>query len=220
MLKFRTLKADEIDVRVGSFGEEWAILLMYKDARCDMAILDEAVGPMNWKKSYSRENANCVLSIWDEDKKQWIDKEDSGSAGNFERDKSLASDSFKRAAVSWGIGRELYTGPKLYFPVKGLKNYNAEKKFCSDRFAVTDIQYDDNRNIIAVQIQNQTTGFEYLYSNKGIRQISAGKTSAPVIKEAPKAPETDTPAPENIPKAPVTEESGEVDTTTQLPFDE
>ncbi len=236
MLKFRTLKSDEIDVRIGQFtpDNEWATLLLYKDARCDMAILDEAVGPMNWKKSYSRDNANCILSIWDEDKKQWIDKEDSGSAGNFERDKSLASDSFKRAAVSWGIGRELYTGPKLYFPTKALKNYNIERKYCSDRFTVTDIKYDENRNIVSVNILNESTGYEFQFSSKGIRKIATGKVPAPVIKnDTPKAPVTEekpkapvtketpkAPVTEEKPKAPATEESGEVDTTYQLPFDD
>lgn len=206
MLNFRLLKAEEIDVRVGQYGAEWITLLLYKDARCDMAILDETVGPTNWKKSYSRDNANCTLSIWDSEKNQWIDKEDSGSAGNFERDKSLASDSFKRAAVSWGIGRELYTGPILYFPVSGLKNYNAEKKFCGDKFRVTDIAYDDQRRITFVQVRDITSGTEYKINQNKIQPIIV-KESTPVITKAE-------------PKAPITDEiDGEVDTTNSLPFD-
>ena len=207
MLNFRTLKADEIDVRVGSFTKEGALLLLYKDARCDMAILDETVGPMNWKKSYSRGNVNCVLSIWDENKNQWIDKEDSGSAGNFERDKSLASDSFKRAAVAWGIGRELYTGPKIYFPAKAIKNYDADKKFCSDKFEVTNIEYDDQKNIVSVDIHNITTEFEYRYTEKGFKEIAAGKIEPPVIANEKSAS-----------SAPVTENKGS-NTKGKLPFD-
>ena len=42
-LKFRPLKANEIDVRVQSVTEKGCILLLYKDARCDMNILDETV---------------------------------------------------------------------------------------------------------------------------------------------------------------------------------
>ena len=74
-LKFRPLKESEIDVRVQSATEKGCILLLYKDARCDMNILDETVGPMNWKREHTRENANCIVSLWDEDKKQWISKE-------------------------------------------------------------------------------------------------------------------------------------------------
>lgn len=163
---FRTLKAEEIEVRLGEFIDEaWATLLLYKDARCDMAILDEEVGPMNWKKVYTRNNANCILSIWDEEKKQWIEKEDAGSSSknNVDKDKTLASDSFKRAAVAWGIGRELYTAPKIYFPTKYLKYYNIEGKRIDDKFTVTDIKYN-NRIIESVQIKNDTTGYELLYT--------------------------------------------------------
>ena len=70
-MKFRTLTADEIEVRVGTVSDGKARLLLYKDARCDMAILDETVGTLNWQRHHSRDNANCIVSIWDDDKKQW-----------------------------------------------------------------------------------------------------------------------------------------------------
>lgn len=101
-LEFRTLRADEIDVRVGSIGNGNATLLLYKDARCDMNILDETVGPMNWERKHLRENANCIVSIYDEDKKVWVSKEDTGTESNTEAEKGLASDSFKRACFNWG----------------------------------------------------------------------------------------------------------------------
>lgn len=68
MEKFRLLRADEIDCRIAMVKSSGVSLLLYKDARCDMNILDEAVGPMNWQRSHSRENANCTVSIWDEEK--------------------------------------------------------------------------------------------------------------------------------------------------------
>ena len=101
-LEFRTLRADEIDVRVGSVGNGNATLLLYKDARCDMNILDETVGPMNWERKHLRENANCIVSIYDDDKKVWVSKEDTGTESNTEAEKGLASDSFKRACFNWG----------------------------------------------------------------------------------------------------------------------
>ena len=100
-LKFRDLKANEIDVRVATLNEKGASLLLYKDARVDMDILDETVGAMNWQRKHLRDNANCIVEIWDNDKKQWISKEDTGTESNTEKEKGLASDSFKRACFNW-----------------------------------------------------------------------------------------------------------------------
>ena len=72
-LSFRKLRADEITCRIGQIKENGLTLLLYKDARCDMNILDETVGEMNWKREHTRDNRNCVVSIWDEDKQQWTD---------------------------------------------------------------------------------------------------------------------------------------------------
>ena len=70
-LKFRKLRADEIDVRAGRVidgKKQGALLLLYKDARCDMDLLDETVGAMNWQRKHSRDNANCAVGIYDSDK--------------------------------------------------------------------------------------------------------------------------------------------------------
>lgn len=118
-MQFRDLRADEIDVRVAQFKEgSFVQLLLYKNARTDMDILDESVGCMNWKREHTRDNANCVVSIWDNDKGQWINKEDTGTESNTEKEKGLASDSFKRACFNWGIGRELYTSPEIKIILK------------------------------------------------------------------------------------------------------
>ena len=115
-LKFRALRADEIDCRIGTMNEKGCTLLLYKDARCDQMVLDEVVGPMGWQRHHSRDNANCIVSIYDTDLKQWVEKEDTGTESNTEKEKGLASDSFKRACFNWGIGRELYTAPFIYVP--------------------------------------------------------------------------------------------------------
>mgnify|MGYP000986163426 FL=1 len=78
-MKFRNLKAEEIDVKPQTVKENGFSLLLYKDARCDMNILDETVGAMNWKREHSRDNANCIVSLWDNEKQQWISKEDIGT---------------------------------------------------------------------------------------------------------------------------------------------
>ena len=67
-MEFRTLKANEIECRIATVKSNGISLLLYKDARCDMNILDETVGKLNWKREHSRDNANCTVSIWDDDK--------------------------------------------------------------------------------------------------------------------------------------------------------
>lgn len=144
-LLFRTLRADEIECRVGTVKENGISILLYKDARCDMNILDESVGPFNWKRSHSRDNANCTVSIWDSSKKEWVSKEDTGTESNTEKEKGLASDSFKRACFNWGIGRELYTAPFIWISGK-----TADIKY--ERYSVRSIEYDDSRKITELTI--------------------------------------------------------------------
>lgn len=110
----RALTAADVECRVATCKASGVSLLLYKTARCDMQILDETYGPMNWQRRHSRDNANCTIAVWDDDKKQWVEKEDTGTESNTEAEKGLASDSFKRAGVNWGIGRELYTAPFIW----------------------------------------------------------------------------------------------------------
>ena len=157
-MEFRTLMANEIDCRVATVKSTEVTLLLYKHARCGMNILDETVGPLNWMRSHSRENANCTVSIWDGDKKQWVSKEDTGTESNTEKEKGLASDSFKRACFNWGIGRELYSAPFIFVKsgdCKVDKKDRGSGYTCYDRFYVSNIGYDDKRVINRLQIRNQ-----------------------------------------------------------------
>lgn len=136
---FRKLRTDEIDVRVAKVNKFNISLLLYKDARADMIILDETVGAMFWKREHTRDNANCIVSIYNETIKEWISKEDTGTESYAEAEKGLASDSFKRACFNWGIGRELYTSPKINVN----SNYANEGK-CYEQFKVSKINYKNN----------------------------------------------------------------------------
>lgn len=108
------LSIDNIEFRVQSVNNGgYATILAYKDARVDQHRLDEVCGPLNWKREHTRDNKNCIVSIWDESKGQWVGKEDTGTESNAEAQKGLASDSFKRACFNWGIGRELYDYPLI-----------------------------------------------------------------------------------------------------------
>jgi hypothetical protein len=159
-LKFRTLNANEIDCRVATINQKGLTLLLYKDARVDQNILDETVGPMNWQRHHSRDNANCTVALWDEDKRQWIEKEDTGKESFTEAEKGLASDSFKRACFNWGIGRELYSAPFIWISAENadIKQGGSGKFQCYDKFAVEQILYDENRNIVALSIKNTSKG--------------------------------------------------------------
>lgn len=163
---FRLLKADEIDVRVATINGKGASLLLYKDARCDMNILDETVGPFNWKRQHTRENANCIVSLWDENKKEWVSKEDTGTESFTEKEKGLASDSFKRACFNWGIGRELYTAPFIYVSSDKMNIYEKNGKYATyDKFSVEKIAYDENRQITSIAIKNQKGERVFVYNN-------------------------------------------------------
>ena len=156
-LMFRKLRADEIDCRVGTINEKGLTLLLYKDARCDMNVLDETVGPFNWQRHHSRDNANCVVAIFDAEKKQWIEKEDVGTESNTEAEKGLASDSFKRACFNWGIGRELYTSPFIWISSDKYKSFQKGNKYGTyDKFIVEKITYTPSGEIDGLSIVNKT----------------------------------------------------------------
>ena len=203
MNMFRTLRADEIDCRIAQIKENGLSLLLYKDARCDQNILDETVGPMFWKREHTRDNRNCIVSIWSEELKQWISKEDTGTESNTEKEKGLASDSFKRACFNWGIGRELYTAPFIWIQAKDCTiTENRGRPACYDRFTVKGIGYTDGV-ITGVEIKNQKTGkvcFKW----------------GEVNDEAPDKPEQPDDEPPEV--KPITQDApGEVKTADKLP---
>ena len=110
----KPLSIDDIDFRVQSINNGgYATILAYKNARVDMNRLDEVVGALNWKREHLNSNANCIVSIWCTEKKEWVSKEDRGTESMADKEKGLASDSFKRACFNWGIGRELYDYPVM-----------------------------------------------------------------------------------------------------------
>lgn len=175
---FRDLRADEIECRVKTIKSNGLQILLYKDARCDQNILDETVGAMNWQRGHIRDNANCIVSIWDEKKQQWVGKEDTGTESNTEAEKGLASDSFKRACFNWGIGRELYTAPFIW-----VKDCNIKDGKCYDRFDVADIKIV-NKRIVALVIKNLSTGRNCFVWQEGEADAMYGKDKADESKKA------------------------------------
>ncbi len=150
----RTLRKEEISVKPKQVISGKILLLLYKDARVDMDMLDEEFGSMNWKRSHKEVAGNlfCTIEVRDKETGEWVAKEDVGIESNMEKEKGEASDSFKRAGFNWGIGRELYTTPQIWVPAK--QGEVDEKGKVRNRFFVDRIEYEGH-SIIALEIIDQ-----------------------------------------------------------------
>lgn len=165
----RLLKADEIECRISMINEKGLSLLLYKDARVDQRILDETFGAFGWKRSHQCIDGNlyCTVEVFDKETMQWIAKQDVGTMGYTEKEKSQASDSFKRACFNWGIGRELYSAPFIWIPagkvsIQMKEGSNKEKRYyCNDRFSVISITYNNDREIAGLVINNDKDQIVY-----------------------------------------------------------
>ena len=166
----RLLKAEEIECRVSTVNEKGVTLLLYKEARVDQKILDEAFGPFGWQRSHQNIDGNlyCTVSVYDKETNTWISKQDVGSTNFAEKEKSQASDSFKRACVNWGIGRELYTAPFIWIPAdKADIRQKGDKFYCNDSFSVNSIGYSEDREITELKIVNGKGTIVYELKAKG-----------------------------------------------------
>lgn len=182
-MSIRLLRADEIECRVSVINERGLALLLFKDARVDQKLLDETFTPFGWKRSHQMIDGNlyCTVEIWDEEKQQWVAKQDVGTMSYSEKEKGQASDSFKRACFNWGIGRELYTAPFIWIPA-GMteirkKGQGPEQKYYTDdRFRVHSISYDCDRSIEALTIVNARNQSVYVMDKRGRHPAEAEKT--------------------------------------------
>lgn len=166
-MKFRDLTEKDIEVRVQSVKPNGLVLLLYKNARVDMNILDETVGAENWQREHYECKGNLFCRVGIKTgameratnapdlvigKTEWVWKSDCGTESNTEAQKGEASDSFKRACFNWGIGRELYTSPFIWIPADKCNIQNGK---CYDRFSVEKIIIED-KQIKALAIRNDT----------------------------------------------------------------
>lgn len=171
MWNIRPLRADEIEVRAQTVKEGGFVALLYKNARADMNVLDETFGPSNWQRRHTVINNNlfCSVLIWNEEKKEWIEKQDVGVPSNAEAQKGEASDAFKRACTNVGIGRELYTAPFIW--IRALKGEvtGSNGKYRLDykvKIHVHKIEYADNR-ISFLQLADEGGNIRYTYPMNG-----------------------------------------------------
>lgn len=174
-MNFRDLREEDIEVRVQSVKQNGLVLLLYKNARVDMAILDETVGAENWQREHyeCKGNLFCRVGICDANN-GWVWKSDCGTESTAEAQKGEASDSFKRACFNWGIGRELYTAPFIWVDASLC---NIDKNKCYDKFKVSDIKIEDKK-IIYLQIINEKTGNVVFETG---RKIKGSKPNTPPV---------------------------------------
>lgn len=163
--KIRALRADEIECRVAKVTEKGVSLLLYKDARVDQNILDEAFGLYNWKREhvFMGDALFCTVSVRDSDG-NWVGKQDVGTPSYAEPVKGAASDAFKRACFNLGIGRELYTAPSIWIPAgKAGVEKEKDKYVAKGRFRVSKIGYDAKRAINELHIVDASGAEVYAY---------------------------------------------------------
>ena len=161
MPTFRPLKAEEVECRIGNVSKQGKglSLLLYKDARTDMSILDETVGAENWQCRYyeCKGILFCSIGIFFGKREEWVWKDNAGAPSNMEAEKGNASDAMKRAGFCWGIGRELYSAPFIWVDAKDCNlTQNNGKWQCFDTFSVNHMEVKDGR-ITELQIINEKT---------------------------------------------------------------
>lgn len=202
-MNFRDLTANEIDIRVGQIVEnKGCTLLLYKDARCDMAILDETVGSENWQREHyeCKGNLFCRVGINvnfanSSQEKAWVYKSDCGAESKTEAEKGEASDSFKRACVNWGIGRELYTAPFIWVNSPNVRLVGKKTK---DKFSVQHIEIKDKK-IVKLSIKNDSIGgIVFDWENGKSKPIQAPPASTGAQAPPPPPPSTDDVEKENL----------------------
>ena len=173
MGNIRRLRADEVELRAAQCGmtrknKPYATLLIYKDARVDQRILDETFGSMNWERKHEIIDGRlyCTVSIWDSGKQMWVSKQDVGTESNTEKEKGQASDSFKRACFNWGIGRELYTAPRISVYLNEGEYFTKEDKVqMTGTFYVREIEYDNDGNICGLVVCDRQGTERYRFPN-------------------------------------------------------
>ena len=106
---------------------------------------------------------------------------------NTEAEKGQASDSFKRACVNWGIGRELYTAPRISIELND-KEYTRDQQgkirvWAS--FSVKSIGYDTKtRTITSLEIQDRFGNVRYSMNAPAVQPASKEPSQAVKARRA------------------------------------
>ena len=183
------LSKDDIELRVGTVGKTKVRLLLYKTSRVVQRILDAVFG-MDWKVAYrvdDKGNVVCTISLYNEERKEWISREDVGSESNIEKEKGAYSDAFKRAATLWGIGRELYEAPLISIKADiiakdGGKGYKLEDEFFFFDAKITEYIVEEGK-IIKIVISNKGETYTFSQNNNLVNTAKNDKAISILFEE-------------------------------------
>lgn len=236
-IKFRNLTENEIECRVGRIyqrgGQTYGEILLYQDARAAQRILDDVFG-LDWKNDYTEISGEtyCTISIWNSTRQCWVTRQNVGTESNIESVKGRASDAFKRAASTLGIGRSLYSAPKISIPLKEGTEFYIDKvtgkpKTSADfDVRVVRIKYDNQDNICSLVLADKE-GLRYAWDKPaGLTDeqidnlVSPGKAAAPAQQAATATAEAAAPAEKKTTKKPAATKPVETKVETQAPVAE
>ena len=171
---FRPLTAEDVECRVSQVSQYGVQLLLYKDARCDMRLLDEVIGPENWQCDYKAIDSKLYCGIGCKIDGEWVWKWDTGTPSNMEAQKGEASDAFKRAGFKWGIGRELYTAPTIWVKREQctrIRQGRNGREQCYDDFRVAEMVVNDG-HIDKLTICNASNRMAVVYGEQPREQTN------------------------------------------------
>lgn len=164
MNTLRKLRAEEIEIRKAQTKDDKARYLLYMDSRCATDLLNEWVGNENWQMSFYEAAGLlfCKIQVWDAENQRWIERSDTGSESNIEKEKGKVSDAIKRTVSRFGW-TELYSAPTIWLP----ERYD---------YYVSDIEIDDNRKITRLVISStQGVAFDWKLGQKTTAPVTQNK---------------------------------------------
>ncbi|NBI07648.1 Rad52/Rad22 family DNA repair protein [Senegalia massiliensis] len=161
---------EDIEFRIGARKQDNSkgIALVYVSNRAIQNRLDDIFSPFGWKNEFKEINGGksklCGISIkvYDhDDNSHWLTKWDGADNTEFSSTKGGLSDSMKRCAVQWGIGRYLYNMPKLWVEIKQTgKSYN-----------IIDSELEELKKFV----QGAPSKFDWLRKNSSTKSNSTKK---------------------------------------------
>ena len=117
----------DIEWRLQYTNEErgTGVAVPYVTNRAIQYRLDKTVGISNWKNEFIPWHSDgkkaaqlCGISIYFAERNEWVAKYDGAENSDIEPVKGGLSDSMKRAAVHWGIGRYLYEMDTVFVDIE------------------------------------------------------------------------------------------------------
>lgn len=176
-----TLTKELVEVRIGTIFSTTkgyiATLLLYQDARASMTVLDNLYP--GWQRHHQNIGGMtfCTISVYDSEKQIWITREDVGTAGEFEKEKSAVSDSFKRAATNFiPAFRALYNAPKIKIILNDdeITETKNGKFACNTEFIVSELAYDEEKKTFtALKIVDEYGEVRYDLT-KPVKKVNTG----------------------------------------------